>query len=138
MRARQRYEDSIEERRIETFERERKFNEERLEHERIKSDFSRYCKKISKFRAAKLLNRVYKARVNAGLPPFTHAYDYALRGNCWLAKKDFRIGGRYGSDSGDFVFVPEGIAVTGGDHTTVIHFDDWNRNSFVPAYSNTT
>lgn len=131
------YEQAISRERIERIERERQYEEDQVEHERIKPAFPSYCKRIAKFRAARLLDKVYVARVANGLPPFTHSYDYPLRDNCWLAKKDFDCKGRYGTDSGDFVFVPKGVSVKGCDDTIVIYIDEWNRNSFVPAYSNT-
>lgn len=130
------YEQAINRQRTERSERERQHEEDRKEYERIKPVFSDYCKRITKFRAARLFNKVYKARIANGKPPFTHSYDYPLRGDCWLARKDFDCMGRYGADSGDFVFVPEGISVKGCDHTTVIYVDEWERNGFVPAYSN--
>ena len=100
-------------------------------------DFSRYCHRITLYRAARLLNKIYEARVAAGKAPFTHAYDYPLRKQCWLAKNDFHICGRYGAESNDMVFVPQGITITGWDHTTVLYVDEWEENDFVPAYSNT-
>jgi len=114
-------------------ERRKQMEKERQEMPKFKN----FCRRISKFGAAKLLNKVYSARAKAGLPPFTHAYDYPLRGNCWLAKKNFRLAGRYGANSGDVVFVPAGVEIAGWDHTIVIYVDDWERNDFVPAYSNT-
>ena len=132
------YESTLRRERLERNKHMQEYVEKRKEDERNKPDFNDFCKKISKFRAAKLLNKVYKARTAAGLPAFTHVYDYPLRDTCWLAKKDFKVSGRYGANSGDFVFVRDSVEVTGGDHTTVIYIDDWERNEyFVPAYSNT-
>ena len=138
------YEKQIKKERIEHTERMRQYEEDKKKYEedkkrweREKPNFYDYCRRITKFGAARLLNKVYKAREEAGLPPFTHAYDYPLDKNSWLAKKSFAVAGRYGANSNDIVFVPQGIEVTGWDHTTVIYVDDWERNSFVPAYSNT-
>ncbi|KKK98791.1 hypothetical protein LCGC14_2639210 [marine sediment metagenome] len=83
------YQQAISRERMESIEKERQYEEDRKERERIKPKFSDYCKRITKFRAARLLNKVYSARATNGKPPFTHSYDYPLRGSCWLAKKDF-------------------------------------------------
>ena len=121
----------------ETRQREAEYEAQRSEEEKIKPDFGEYCKKISIFRAAKLLNVIYEARVKAGLEPFTHAYEYGLGGNFWLAHTSFRVAGRYGANSGDVVFVPKGIEVTGWDHTRILYVDEWEKNRIVPVYSNT-
>ena len=108
----------------------------RVENDALKPDFSDYCTQITTAHAGRLLHKVYKARVQAGLPAFTHPYEYPLTQTCWLAHRDFICLGRYGADSIDIVFVPKGITVKAIDHTTVIYTDDWQRNGIVPAYSN--
>jgi len=131
------YRDDILRKRSEQAEEKRQLKLNQEQHLKEMPNFNQCCKKITKFRAATLLNKVYKARQAANLPPFTHTYDYKMQYNCWLAKEDFRTVGRYGSKSNDIVFVPNGICVTCHDHTVVIYYEDWNRNPFVPAYSNT-
>ena len=131
------YDSEISEQQSEHVARMRLRKKEQEEEGRIRPDFHDFCKKITKYRAARLLNKVYKSRDQAGLPPFTHSYDYPLREDCWLAKRNFTAAGRFGANSGDFIFVRKGVEIIRCDHTKVIYVDDWENNDFVPAYSNT-
>jgi hypothetical protein len=127
---------------------------ERLEREKSRAEYvaereallrnapvlEEFCNPLASMNQVKeMFLSLYECRLEAGLTPWTHAYDYPLdiqETRVWVARIMFCTGGRYGADSRDIVFVPKGIDVNNRDHTTLLHFDFSKKDYMVPAYSN--